>query len=59
MTRRRRKPRVKKARRRTGASRATAKDPARDPLYRAKGLGRSKDGRSASDHDEFLYGWRR
>jgi antitoxin (DNA-binding transcriptional repressor) of toxin-antitoxin stability system len=27
-----------------------------DPLYRAKPLGRSADGRSAADHDELLYG---
>lgn len=30
-----------------------------DPLYRAGPLGRSKDRRSSSDHDELLYGWRR
>jgi antitoxin (DNA-binding transcriptional repressor) of toxin-antitoxin stability system len=29
---------------------------AEDPLYRAKPLGRSVDGRSASDHDDLLYG---
>ena len=27
-----------------------------DPLYRAKPLGRSADGRSAADHDDVLYG---
>jgi antitoxin (DNA-binding transcriptional repressor) of toxin-antitoxin stability system len=27
-----------------------------DPLYRAKPLGRSVDGRSAADHDALLYG---
>jgi antitoxin (DNA-binding transcriptional repressor) of toxin-antitoxin stability system len=27
-----------------------------DPLYRAKPVGRSTDGRSAADHDSFLYG---
>jgi antitoxin (DNA-binding transcriptional repressor) of toxin-antitoxin stability system len=27
-----------------------------DPLYQAKALGRSGDGRSAADHDEVLYG---
>ncbi len=27
-----------------------------DPLYRAKPLGRSTDGRSAADHDAILYG---
>jgi hypothetical protein len=26
-----------------------------DPLYRAKPLGRSTDGRSAADHDSVLY----
>jgi len=26
-----------------------------DPLYQAKPLGRSADGRSAADHDAFLY----
>jgi len=26
-----------------------------DPLYRAKPLGRSSDGRAAADHDAFLY----
>jgi len=28
---------------------------AKDPLYRAKPLGRSIDGRSAADHDGILY----
>ena len=28
----------------------------KDPLYRAKPLGRSVDGRSAADHDGLLYG---
>jgi len=27
-----------------------------DPLYRAPALGRSKDGRTAADHDAALYG---
>jgi antitoxin (DNA-binding transcriptional repressor) of toxin-antitoxin stability system len=27
-----------------------------DPLYRAKPVGRSTDGRSAADHDSLLYG---
>lgn len=27
-----------------------------DPLYHAKALGRSTDGRSAADHDRLLYG---
>ena len=27
-----------------------------DPLYRAKALGKSADGRTASDHDAILYG---
>lgn len=31
-------------------------DVAEDPLYRAKPLGRSVDGRSAADHDALLYG---
>lgn len=30
-------------------------DLADDPLYRAKPVGRSKDGRSAADHDALLY----
>jgi hypothetical protein len=61
MTRRSRKLQARKTPRNTAVRRATAKttDLVRDPLYRAKGVGRSKDGRSASDHDEFLYGWRR
>jgi antitoxin (DNA-binding transcriptional repressor) of toxin-antitoxin stability system len=29
---------------------------AEDPLYRAKPVGRSVDGRSAADHDALLYG---
>ena len=28
----------------------------RDSVYQAKALGQSKDGRSAADHDEVLYG---
>jgi prevent-host-death family protein len=28
----------------------------RDPLYKAKGLGRSTDGLTAADHDTILYG---
>ena len=27
-----------------------------DPLYRARGVGRSTDGRTAADHDSTLYG---
>ena len=27
-----------------------------DPLYQAEAIGTSKDGRSASDHDQVLYG---
>ena len=27
-----------------------------DPLYRAKAVGRSTDGRTAADHDAMLYG---
>lgn len=30
-----------------------------DPIYRAPGLFRSRDGRLAADHDEILYGWKR
>ena len=30
-------------------------EPRRDSLYRAKSVGRSKDGRTAADHDELLY----
>jgi prevent-host-death family protein len=33
--------------------------PEEDPLYRARAVGRSRDGRSAADHDEVLYGARR
>ena len=29
---------------------------AEDPLYRAEAVGRSRDGRAASDHDAVLYG---
>jgi antitoxin (DNA-binding transcriptional repressor) of toxin-antitoxin stability system len=29
-----------------------------EPLYRAKPVGRSRDGRSAAEHDEILYGKR-
>ena len=29
---------------------------AEDPLYRAAAVGRSKDGRTARDHDALLYG---
>ena len=32
-----------------------AGDVENDPLYRAKPLGRSADGRSAADHDSILY----
>ena len=28
----------------------------RDPLYRSRALGRSKDGKTAADHDAALYG---
>jgi prevent-host-death family protein len=27
-----------------------------DPIYKAGAVGRSKDGRTAADHDEILYG---
>jgi antitoxin (DNA-binding transcriptional repressor) of toxin-antitoxin stability system len=27
-----------------------------DPLYRAESVGRSRDGRTAADHDTLLYG---
>jgi len=27
-----------------------------DPLYRARALGRSRDGKTATDHDAVLYG---
>lgn len=30
-----------------------------DPVYRAGPVGKSKDGKTAADHDEFLYGVRR
>jgi prevent-host-death family protein len=30
-----------------------------EPLYGAKAVGRSSDGKTAADHDEFLYGRRR
>jgi prevent-host-death family protein len=33
---------------------ATA-SPAQDSLYRAKSVGRSKDGKTAADHDDVLY----
>ena len=36
-----------------GASSLALED---DPLYRAPALGRSTDGRAASDHDDLLYG---
>jgi antitoxin (DNA-binding transcriptional repressor) of toxin-antitoxin stability system len=29
---------------------------AEDPLYRARAVGRSRDGRAAADHDAVLYG---
>ncbi len=29
-----------------------------DPVYRAGPVGKSKDGKTAADHDEFLYGVR-
>ena len=38
------------------ASASVKGDLAEDPLYRAKPLGRSRDGRSAADHDALLYG---
>ncbi len=38
------------------ASEQPAGEVAEDPLYRAKPLGRSVDGRSAADHDALLYG---
>lgn len=33
---------------------AGSSDLASDPLYRARAVGRSKDGRSAADHDRLL-----
>ena len=38
------------------ASENPAGEVAEDPLYCAKPLGRSVDGRSAADHDALLYG---
>jgi antitoxin (DNA-binding transcriptional repressor) of toxin-antitoxin stability system len=38
------------------ASESPTGEVAEDPLYRAKPLGRSVDGRSAADHDALLYG---
>ena len=38
------------------ASESPQGEVAEDPLYRAKPLGRSVDGRSAADHDALLYG---
>jgi prevent-host-death family protein len=38
------------------ASEAPKGEVAEDPLYRAKPLGRSADGRSAADHDTLIYG---
>jgi antitoxin (DNA-binding transcriptional repressor) of toxin-antitoxin stability system len=37
------------------AASTTPGDLADDPLYRAKAVGRSKDGRTAADHDGLLY----
>lgn len=37
------------------ASPSTAGDLESDPLYHAKPVGRSTDGRSAADHDSLLY----
>jgi antitoxin (DNA-binding transcriptional repressor) of toxin-antitoxin stability system len=37
----------------SGVARAALAD---DPLYRAKALGSSSDGRTAADHDAILYG---
>ena len=37
------------------AAPAPVDEVAADPLYRAAALGRSTDGRSASDHDQLLY----
>ncbi len=53
------KPKARKALPGARGPTAKATDLEREPLYRAKGLGRSKDGRSAADHDEILYGIRR
>ena len=39
-----------------GASENPTGEVSEDPLYRAKPLGRSVDGRSAADHDALLYG---
>jgi antitoxin (DNA-binding transcriptional repressor) of toxin-antitoxin stability system len=38
------------------AAESPAGELAEDPLYRAKPLGRSVDGRSAAERDELLYG---
>ncbi|HZR20663.1 MAG TPA: hypothetical protein VFE51_25505 [Verrucomicrobiae bacterium] len=38
------------------ASESPMSEVTEDPLYRAKALGRSADGRSAADHDALLYG---
>ena len=38
-----------------GESVVAATSLADDPLYRARALGRSKDGKSAADHDTLLY----
>jgi antitoxin (DNA-binding transcriptional repressor) of toxin-antitoxin stability system len=39
-----------------GAPLEAPEDLKREPLYRAKAVGRSTDGRSAAEHDALLYG---
>ena len=39
----------------TRLNEADRRDVEKDPLYRAKPLGRSTDGRFAADHDSMLY----
>lgn len=38
------------------ASQQATNDLANEPLFQAKPLGRSVDGRSAADHDDVIYG---
>ncbi len=42
----------------TGSPAATLGELEEDPLYRLRGVGTSKDGKSGADHDELLYGKR-
>lgn len=39
-----------------GEAREIALPLAEDPIYRAPGVGRSRDGLSSADHDRLLYG---